>query len=306
MNVNIGNINFNENSNFSLKRVARRGMIIASTLLVVGSSIVGCRPEKEQKAELDAMVQSFSTDISLDEINNMNIIINDSDCSDNFFGEVCDKLIDDGIVFNTTTGCENIVGDSNVVITLDQQYSSGSDTIIFAPYNNTRLGYSDSLALSMQAAFKQNGFLGNNIVCGKIGYREDENGNVTSIIPTETEEVLEADSDTSFVTISFGTQNVNSEWVAKSIENGLARQKYYLDNYDSGSDLIYRASADDSIEIVADYFNSDIGELSLFNGLTTQSVLDSQTIINPEAARMEVFNQNSQFSIDEMVDTKSY
>lgn len=305
MNINIENINLAEGNRFSLKKVARRGFMIASTLFVVGSSLVGCAPEKDHTSELEAMVESFNADVSLEEINDMNIIINDSDCSDSFFGEVCEKLCDDGIRFRTTSNCQGIEDDGSLVITLDQQYSSGAETIIFAPYNNARLGYSDSLVLSMQAAFRQNGFLGNNVTCGKIGYREDENGNVTSMIPTETEEALEADSDTSFVTISFGTQNISGEWVAKSIESGLARQKYYLDNYDSGADLIYRASSEDSIEVIAGYFNSDVGELILFNGLTTQSVLDSQTIINPEAGEMDVFNQNSQFTVDK-IDTKAY
>lgn len=305
MNVNIENIDLSNGGRFNLRKVARRGLMLASTLLVVGSAIVGCAPEDSYSDELESMVQSFNTDISVGGINDMNIIINDNDCSDTFFNDVCNKLSEDGIEFKATSNCENINEDSSVVITLDQQYSSGSDTIIFAPYNNARLGYSDSLALSMQAAFKQNGFLGNNITCGKIGYREDENGNVTSMIPTETEEAMDIDSDSSFVTISFGTQNVNSDWVAKSIENGLARQKYYLDNYDSGADLIYRASADDSIEVVADYFNSDVGDLSLFNGLTTQSNLDSQTIVNPEVGEMEVFKHNSQFTVDK-VETKAY
>lgn len=305
MNINIENIDLNNDGKYNLRKIARRGLMLASTLLVVGSAIVGCAPEDSHSNELESMVQSFNTDISVDVINDMNIIINDSDCSDTFFNDVCNKLSEDGIEFRATSGCENINEDSSVVITLDQQYSSGSDTIIFAPFNNARIGYSDSLALSMQAAFKQNGFLGNNITCGKIGYREDEDGNVTSMIPTETEEAVDTDSDTSFVTISFGTQNVNGEWVAKSIENGLARQKYYLDNYDSGADLIYRASADDSIEVVADYFNSDVGDLSLFNGLTTQSNLDSQTIVNPEVGEMEVFKQNSQFTVDK-VETKAY
>ncbi len=304
MNVNIGNINF-DGRRFNLRKVARRGMMIASTLFVIGSSIVGCSPNNNHADELEAMVQPFSADISLEGINDMNIIINDSDCSDTFFNDVCDKLSEDGVTFTTTSGCASINKDSSVVVTLDQQYSSGSDTIIFAPYNNTRLGYSDSLALAMQAAFRQNGFLGNSITCGKIGYREDENGNVTSMIPTETEDAMDTDSDTSFVTISFGTQNVNSEWVAKSIENGLARQKYYLENYDSGSDLIYRASTTDSVEVIADYFNSDVNELSSFNNINGDTVLDSQTIINPEISEMDVFNQNAQFSMDK-INTRAY
>lgn len=306
MKVNIKNSNyFDENKKLSLKKVARRGFILASTLLVIGSSISDCGVKSNLDDELNSMVEYLDTDVSLDEVNDMNIIINDSDCSDTFFEDVCSKLSDDGLIFKVSRNNEGINEDNSTIITLDHQYSSGSDTIIFAPYNNTTVGNSDSLALSMQAAFKQNGFLGNNIVCGKIGYREDEDGNVVTSIPTEAEEALDADSDTSFVTISFGTQTTNSEWVAKSIENGLARQRYYLNNYDTGSDLVYRASSTDDVEIIADYFNSDVNTLNRFNGIDRSTLFDSQAIINPEVERMDVFNQNSKLSIGN-VKTRAY
>lgn len=302
MKVNVGNIDyFNDKNKFSLKRLACRGIIIASTLFALGSSTVGCK----HNSELDMMVTSTNADISVDEINSMNIIINDNDCSDTLFGDVCKKLNEDGLEFKTTKNNIGVNEDNSVVITLDQQYSSGSDTIIFAPYDNSRVGYSDSLALSMQSAFEQNGFLGNNIVCGKVGYREDENGNVISSIPTETEEALESDSDVSFVTISFGTQELNSNWVAKSIENGLARQKYYLNNYDAGTDLIYRASSTDDLDVIADYFNTDVNTLNNFNKVEGQELYDSQAIINPNVEKMSVFNRNSNFSIDE-AKTRAY
>lgn len=306
MKVNVKDSNyFDESKRLNLKKVAKRGFMLASTLLVVSSSIGGCGIENKHDDELNSMVSYLDTNVSLDEVNDMNIIINDSDCSDTFFEDVCAKLSDDGLIFTVSRNNENINKDNSTVVTLDHQYSSGSDTIIFAPYNNTTVGNSDSLALSMQAAFKQNGFLGNNIVCGKVGYREDENGNIVTSIPTETEEALDADSDTSFVTISFGTQNTNSEWVAKSIENGLARQRYYLNNYDTGSDLVYRASSTDDVEVIADYFNSDVNTLNRFNNIDSNTLFDSQAIINPEVEKMDVFNQNSKLSIGN-VKTRAY
>lgn len=299
MKVNINNVdNINGIKRFSLKRVAKRGIFVASTLFLLGNTFSGCNHKKEQ--ELNSMISNtnIDVDVSLDNINGMNIIINDNDCSDTFFNEVCDKLREDGLEIKETKNNDGINSDNNVVITLDQQYSAGTDTLIFAPYNNTRIGYSDSLALSMQTAFKQNGFLGNYIYCGKVGYREDENGNICTTIPTETEEALDTDSDVSFVTISFGTKNTNSELVAKSIENGLARQFNYVNSYDTGSDLIYRASENDSIEVIADYFNTDINTLNNFNKINSERIVDSQPILNPDISSMEVFNQNTIFGID--------
>lgn len=295
----------NEKNIFSLKRLARNGIIAFSTLMAVSGS-VGC-DKVDDDNELNSMIGFVNNDVSLDDINDMKILLNDGDCSDSFFNAVCSKLRDDGIKFSVTKNNKNIDGDNGVLITLDQQYSSGADTIIFAPYNNTRLGYSDSLALSMRAAFDQNGFMGNKIVCGKVGYREDNNGNVVSLIPTETEESLDEDSDISFVTLSFGTQNINAEWVAKSIENGLARQKYFLENYDTASDLIYRASSNDSVEIIADYFRSDTDSFIEFNNISIeQPLLESQTIINPNVGDMVVFDRDSEFNIDGEIRTKAY
>ena len=54
--------------------------------------------------------------------NNSNIIINDNDCSDTLFQMVCDKLREDGIIFQVTSNGVNIDQDNSTVITLDQQY----------------------------------------------------------------------------------------------------------------------------------------------------------------------------------------
>lgn len=297
MKVNIKNCDYpNESKGFKLNRIAKHGILLASTLAIISSNTLdNCINNIE---DLNSMIMEEDFNISIDEINGMNIVLNDSDCSDTFFDEVCNKLNDDGICFKRSKNNEALENDNSIIITLDQQYSAGSDTLIFAPFDNARLGYSDSLALSMQAAFKQNGFLGNSIFCGKVGYRLDDNGDVCTSIPTETEETLSSDSDTSFVTISFGTQNINAELVAKSIENALARQKDYLKNYDTGLDLIYRACSSDSVEMIANYFNTDSNLLNKYNNIGNQGILDSQTIINPDVENMGVFNQNSKYSIN--------
>ena len=78
-----------------------------------------------------------------------------------------------------------------------------------------------------------------------------------------------------------GTQNQNAEWVAKSIENGLARQKYYLNGDDNQSDLIYRANDGDKVDDVANYFGTESNELKQFNSIDGSECKEAQTIINP-------------------------
>ena len=253
----------------------------------------------ENNLNSNDMLQSMNTsviDFDSCELNRMNIIINDGDCSDSFFKDVCNKLREDGLNIEDTSNGIGINKNNSVVITLDQQYNSRPSTVIFAPYNNSRVGNSDSLALSMQAAFIQMNFGIDGISCGKIGYREDVNGEVSGFIPTETEDIISEDSDTSFVTISLGTDSIDAELVAKGIENGLARWNFYLANYDSNTDLIYRSNNGEDVQIVADYFGSSTSDLSKFNNLNSDT-LEPQTIINPEVKMIEAFDSYKQFNV---------
>jgi len=240
----------------------------------------------------------MSQTINIDSINEMNIILNDGDCSDILFENVCNILKDFGLDFGTTNKGEDINHNNSTVISLDQQYSSGLETIIFAPYNNTRLGYSDSLALALKASFKNNGIEANKILCGKIGYREDDNGNITNLIPTITEELIDANYDTSFVVISLGTQANDCELIAKSIIEGLARQKLFLDNDDNKTDLIYRSNAGEFVKDVAAYFGSTNEELLKYNTIANREVLESQAIINPNIRFIDYFSDTEEIHIN--------
>ena len=59
--------------------------------------------------ELNSMFETNLSEVYNDPIS-MNIIINDNDCSDSFFVEVCNLLNEAGIVFSTTKKCNGIVG----------------------------------------------------------------------------------------------------------------------------------------------------------------------------------------------------
>ena len=303
-------VNMSDNIS-SEKRYKLKGTkvgIAALTALGLTVGIGNLKPiNTRDSSELNSMLSDIpvsTTNIPKNMIDDLNIIINDCDCSDTLFDDVCNKLREDGVVFSYSKNNSDVNHDSSVVITLDQQYVSGADTFIFAPYDNARIGDSDSLALSMQSALKQNGFLSDDILCGVIGYREDENGVITGVIPTKTEEAIDSSKDTSFVTISFGTDNVNAEWVAKSIENGLARFVDYRNNYDSQQDLIYRADVGQSAEDVANYFGTNTADLCSFNKLESTQ-LNAQTIINPIVGNTESFNKINIYNIGD-IKTRAY
>ena len=114
--------------------------------------------------------------VSLEDINSLNIIINDSDCSNTFFSEVCKHLQEDGLNFKITSDDMNIDSENAVVITLDQQYLAGPGVMVIAPYENNNTNNSDALALALDAGFDENGFNMEDICCGIAGYKETETG----------------------------------------------------------------------------------------------------------------------------------
>ena len=302
--------NFNSNEKYKLRKTTKIGAILATTIgLAIGYSLGTSVKRDDNMEELNTMIDSEkylgSIEIDKSQINELNIVINDCDCSDSLFESVCDKLREDGIIFQQSINCSDINKDDYVVISLDQQYVSGTNTYIFAPFDNSRIGCSDSLALSMQTAFNQNGFFADEILCGVIGYRENPDGSISSILPTKTEECIDSSKDVSFVTISLGTENVNAEWLTKSIENGLCRYCDYLNNYDVQTDLIYRSSTGQNIEDVANYFGVNNTDLTSFNNIDSNIELHTQTIINPIAGNISPFNKKIEYSIDN-IKTKAY
>ena len=291
---------------YKIKRRSKIGTIVAFFLSgVVLATSLSHIPKKASEPTVHDLVSPFQIETNIDDINNMNLILNDDNCGDTFFRDVVDQLKEDGIHLTVVENSTDINENNATVVTLDQQYSAGAGTIIFAPYDNARVGHSDSLALSMQAAFQQNGYIVDNISCGQVGYFQDDDGVIHSSVPTNTENEIHEGYDTSFVTISFGTLNQNPEWVAKSIENGLARQVYYLKEGDDQTDLIYRASSTDSLEDVSNYFGTDPTHLKQQNQMEGDTFLENQTIVNPSVSDMKAFNSTGDFLI-EGEKTKAY
>jgi len=291
----------NKDEGVKLKRKSKIGPVLLSVALAT-AVVTGMNEKLVEEHSGVTIVQptievTAPINIGTESINELNIILNNSNCSDTFFDEVCEKLKDDGISFTSTKNNLDINKDNSTVITLDQQYSAGENTLIFAPYDNSRIGNSDSLALAMRSGFERNGFTTNELLCSQTGYVQDEDGTVHTNVATDTEKSIDENNDTSFVTISFGTSNVKADLVAKSIEDGLARQRYYLDNHDTKADLIYRASGDEELNVVADYFDTNPYELKTYNGITNSTLSDSQAVVNPEVNNIDAFNQASTFTI---------
>lgn len=297
MKIKIGNSEKLEKENFHFSKKTMAGVILASTIItggVVGimSSIANI-PTKNVREDF----VPEEIEVSMDEINDLNIIINDDDCSDTFVDEVCKELKDNGLCFTVTEHSKGIDQDSAVVFTLDQGYAAGSDTIIMTSCDNDRLGSSDSLALSTRAAFDENGFFIGEISCGKRGFRQTDDGSVMEQVPSETEEAIGKDKNTSFVTISFGT-DAHIGLVADSIVNSLGRYVSYQKGNITNEDLIYKVEDGDSPEEIAQRYHSTVYELNKESYQNNPNTLTSgQTIISPSVKEIKEFDKRTNVNI---------
>ena len=170
---------------------------------------------------------------------------------------------------------------------------AGPATVVFAPLENGRLGYSDALALAAEKAFYEKGFLVDGVVCGQMGFRENENGTISERIPTATESSIGTDKNSSFVTISFGTQNTHAGLTASSIESMLTRYYSYVTSDYAYSDLIYCVEDGEDYADVASKLGTTKAALDEFNETSDEStLLTGEAIINPVVGSRREFNKH--------------
>ncbi len=236
--------------------------------------------------------------VSLADINHLNIIINDNECSNSFIEAICQQLDRDGIRYTFANGRDMLDVTDSVVLTLDQQYVSGPRVAIMGAYDNNRPDNSDALALAMDTAFRASGVGSDGVFCGKRGYRSsDVYGEVRTRVYTPTEEAIGIDSNTSFATISFGTGVLSPEDTAHIIEEGLARYVAYVSEKND-SDLIYRTEMGDTLDSLASRFGTSSFDISSLNSVDT--IVPDETIINPVAYKTAVFDKNIPVTISEV------
>lgn len=316
--MDVHNTELLENGGLKLSRTSKVGIIIALCLGLGAGATAGYLyaneiPESsnpsslEESYDIPMREQNFVDEnevivpyeqedpinVSLEEINSLNIIINDSNCREDFINSVCEELDRDGIKFTFTRNSQNIDVDNAVVITLDQQYMAGPATVVFAPLENGRIGNSDALALAAEKAFYEKGFLVDGVACGQMGFRENENGTISERIPTETEDAIGKDKNTSFVTISFGTQNTHAGLTASSIEAMLTRYYSYINAGYGEEDLIYCVEDGQSYDDIGEILGTSGEALDEYNTTSDESVLlTGEALINPAAGQRREFNKH--------------
>lgn len=322
--IGIGNKDLLENNNLKVSRKSKSGLVATLCLAITFGSLYGVylddlqevtKPSEtitHEKIEfnlpsIDAnefiwensdSSQKEPISVSLADINNLNIIINDADCMHDFVNSVCQELETAGIKFTYTSDCRNIDSDGAVVITLDQQYMAGPGTTVFAPLENGRIGNSDALALAAEKSFYEKGFIVDGIACGKMGFRENEDGTISERVPTATEDAMGDFTDASYITISFGTGDTPAGLVAEAIQSTLIRYCSYINsNYDN-QDLIYCVEDGQDYDDVANVLGTTTNMIDFYNDTADESLLlPGETIVNPVVGEIKEFDQNVSTSI---------
>lgn len=190
-------------------------------------SIVGSSVKDNNNLKSENMVG-----ISMDKINKLNIVINDNDCGNAFFDDICEQLEKKGVKFKISRKNDNLKYDNATILTLDQQMVTGVGISLIGPYHDGTANNSEALLKSIQMSLQEHDY---SIECiaGIPRYQSEEDGDVVyTTIPSSTEQ--DSLNTSAQITIAIGTMtpDFSADSFSDDIIHSLARYQYYLE-YDS-------------------------------------------------------------------------
>lgn len=249
-----------------MKLKKKIGKIVALGALTGVIIANGQKDPSDVNNDLDSMVSDSTLEVSIDDINdNLSLIINDNDCGNAFFEDVCDSLEEQGIKFEISRQNDNLKHEDATIITLDQQMVSGEGVTLIGPQQDGTANHSEALLKAAQVTFHQRAW-DTNSIAGIATYKTDAKGEIVyTTVPSPTEQdVLD---DSAYVTFAFGTmkEGFTPEKVAEDLVLSLGRYHYFLENdskYISELDTpeSYHMSGDNSY-----YFSKEINGATAFN-----------------------------------------
>lgn len=189
----------------------------------------------ESYNEINSMLSSGTIDVSVDKINELNIILNDHDCGNAFFKNLCDKLSEKGIVFQTSVKDDNIMQENATIVTLDQQNVTGENIELIGPCKYTNQNDSAALLKAFEVVFKKRGITVD-CLAGIGQYQSLDNGDVIyTSVPSDTEKNTFANN--SQITVSLGTLDLgySIDMIVDNLIEVFVRYQYFLENEKDGS-----------------------------------------------------------------------
>ena len=221
--------NSDKNSNVaSAFKLAETTLSSPGFIISGDGSPMGLTSEQDMYA-VNTLLHKETIKVSVDEINNLNLILNDNDCGNAFFLAVCEALENTGLRFVISKKNSDLIYENATVITLDQQKIAGEGVAFIGPCQVGTANNSEALLRSMQMTFHQQGWITNSFA-GVMQYSPNNDNEVYHAVPSDTENSVLPDS--TYITISLGTMatGFDAGKVAEGITLSLARYKYYLDN----------------------------------------------------------------------------
>lgn len=263
------------------------GGLAAITIFSVGAVLGGKDNDKATISEpikIEDVVPEKDVEVTLEQINALNVIINDNGCDDNFIEGVCWRLSENGVKFKFSRNNEAIDVDDSVVISLDQEYitddkvANGVYKEVLAPYENGASNDSDALAVAMS---KSSG--DTTIFCGKKYY-----GDYLDRMPTSTESAIGKDKNTAQVTLCFAKDSISPYSVGDNITSALGKYAVYKsENLDV--DLLFRAGAEcNSAWGLAEKFGCSVEDVRSYNDIESPEL--NQAVLNPAIKGMKAFS----------------
>lgn len=298
-NLKVNNSNIVSAIQNGRKLVAIMGLSLALTGCAMGKEKITV-DEQDNSIQLEAMIEesNSNTIVSIDDVNQLNLVLCDSNCNPTIFDTTVNKMREAGInVTATTPGDPILQNEMSTIITMAGGIYNSNNSVILGAYSNDRHDNSDTLALSMNAAFKHNNLGTDGIRLGISEVTPD----YTHKVPTGTE--INTAPSSSFVVIAIGDQLDigEADTVANSVIEGITRAAGVIKD-DPEVDFLYRITYNDTdLTTLASNINTEVASLIEANeGLSrhnTLSIQENQIITHPKVQNYTNFNSQQGFEL---------
>jgi len=237
---------------------------IAASVAVFGSQALFHSSNQSTEQPSDLLADSIIS-VSTDDINDLNLIVNDNDCGNAFFVDVCDYLEKQGLQFITSKQNDNLKYEDATIITLDQQMMSGEGITFIGPKQDGTANHSEALLKAMQVTFHSRGW-DTVSEAGIAEYQTLDNGEISYVTVPSPTEVDSLDSSAQ-VTVAIGTtpDGYTTQKIAEDLMLSLARYQDYLKNVSSYVQIDEGANSPHMQNDNSYYFNEQINNASSFN-----------------------------------------
>lgn len=302
--MKIDHLNIQDSNIWRISKTGQKFALAAVLSLSLAGSVCGIghikNSQDESREQMEAMVDEIEISnerrVSIQHINDLNLILCDSDCDPKIYNTTVHKLEDMGInVTPAVKGDEVLARENSTIITMAGLIYDSDSTVILGPYNNESNKRSDILALAMRAGLKQEGIKVDGIRCGVLKVEKEQD--ITHRVPTATEEAIAPSG--SFVSIAIGNRisPQEADSISDGIINGITRATYQI-GLEPQEDYIFRIIPNQTTDGIAEQLHVNKETLIKTNDhLKSDLIQVGDTVIHPRAFKEKAFDTDVSFNV---------